>query len=213
LNKVYVIGLNLASATLDAVAKAGGTTSARLATSQAEIEAALADIVQSSVLVEYCNQKDDDCNNICDDPYPDVAEPAGCAPAGTPGFNADGSRNAKSCDNGQLAGTHCFASGQFQCAPGPNSLSESCSAPTCGVAGCPGAAGCSADPRCPTLETASGCNAVDDDCNGVVDDCDGTVDNIPASGSDVGLACGQSVGMCESGVTACCDKRNLASCT
>src|SRR5581483_3760551 len=91
LNKVYVIGLafgSASSASLDAIAAAGGTGKARLANSATDIEAALADIVTSSVLVEKCNNADDDCNGVCDEPFPDVALSGVC-----------GTRAAKTCDN------------------------------------------------------------------------------------------------------------------
>jgi len=210
-------------AALNAMAAAGGTGSARFANSQTDIEAAFADIVASTVKVEKCNQKDDDCDGICDEPYPDVAEPAGCAPPGTPGFNSDGSRNAKTCDNGQLAGTHCFASGAFVCSQ--DQLSEVCNAPTCATN----------TALCPTKEVCDGkdddCNGVIDDCtpfvagscctlcpacnktgkpqpetcNGCDDDCDGIADNHL---TDTGLSCGSSVGMCEPGSTYCCQQSN-----
>src|SRR5204863_293302 len=76
LNKVYLIGLasqNLNGTVMNNIAKAGGTGMARFANNQADIQAALADIVASSVLIEKCNNADDDCNNICDEPFPDVA--------------------------------------------------------------------------------------------------------------------------------------------
>jgi hypothetical protein len=225
-NKVYMIGLNLSSSTLDAVAKAGGTGSARLATSQSDIEAALADIVASSVLVEKCNGIDDDCNGICDDPFPDVAIPATsvCSNKG---------QAAKSCDNGKLPGTHCYATGTYVCSA--DQLSEVCSAPSCA----------SNAALCPTTEAAGGCNGIDDDCNGVIDDCtpfvansccaskcpacaaggpfpetcdgcdndcDGIIDNHL---TDTGQSCGSSVGQCKPGTTFCCQEASptTGSCT
>jgi hypothetical protein len=214
LNKVYVIGLAFGGAsdpTLDAVAAAGGTVAARYANSPQDIQAALADIVSSSVLVEKCNNADDDCNGQCDEPFPDVAVTgAGCS----------NPRTAKSCDNGQLPGTKCYATGSYVCAA--NGLSEVCSAQTCAT-----------NPAlCATAET---CNGQDDDCNGVVDDCtpfvpnscclsvcplcntagvpqpetcnncdddcDGVIDNHLI---DTGIACGVNVGICTAGLTACC---------
>jgi hypothetical protein len=162
LNKVYVIGLQVTSASdkaeLNNIAAAGGSGGARFANSSADIEAALSDIVTSSVLVEKCNNQDDDCNGACDEPFPDVAvSGAGC----------NNPRSAKTCTNGELAGTHCAASGTFQCST--DGASEVCSAPTC-----------SGDPEdmsnptyavCPRQESLHGCNGQDDDCNGVVDDC------------------------------------------
>ncbi|MGZ3438062.1 MAG: MopE-related protein, partial [Polyangia bacterium] len=119
LNKVYVIGLNLSSPTLDAIAAAGGTGTARLATSQQDIEAALADIVSSSVLVEKCNGVDDNCNGKCDENFPGVAktDPSCTNPKATP----------DSCDNGLLG--QCLATGTFQCSA--DQLSQVCVTPTC----------------------------------------------------------------------------------
>ena len=221
LNKVYVIGLNLTSPTLDAIALAGGTGTAKLATSQQDIEAALADIVASSVLIEKCNNADDDCNGVCDEPFPDVALTAanGCTV-----------RAANACNNGALAGTHCFAAGTFKCSV--DQLSQVCSANTCATT----------PALCPTAESAGSptkCNGLDDDCNGVIDDCtpfvansccisscpackagppgvpqpescngcdddcDGIVDN---NLTDTGLDCGSNLGMCEPGKTFCCSQ-------
>jgi hypothetical protein len=214
LNKVYVIGLafgGLPTTTLDNIAAAGGTGKARLANSATDIEAALADIVSSSVLVEKCNNADDNCNGQCDENFPDVlVNGAGCT----------NPHPAKTCDNGALAGTHCFATGTFVCSA--DTLSEQCNAPTCATNAA----------LCPTAET---CNGLDDDCNGVIDDCtafvpgscctsctpqpetcngkdddcDGIIDNHL---TDTGLACGSNVGDCSPGTTQCCAGGNPATC-
>ena len=79
-NKVYVIGLATTAADvteLNNIAQAGGTGAARFATSKQDIEAALADIVASSVLVEKCNGIDDNCNGQCDENFPGVSVAAG----------------------------------------------------------------------------------------------------------------------------------------
>jgi hypothetical protein len=162
LNKVYVIGLSVTIASdkteLNNIASAGGTQAARFANTAADIEAALADIVSSSVLVERCNNADDDCNGACDEPFPDV---------GVSGAGCSNPRAAKTCSNGELAGTHCAATGTFECSM--DGLSEVCNAPTC--TGDPEDMANPSYAICPRLETAHGCNGQDDDCNGVVDDC------------------------------------------
>src|SRR5579883_2457568 len=233
LNKVYVIGLAFGtnpSPNLDAIAHAGGTGSARLANSQQDIEAALADIVSSSVLIEKCNHVDDDCDGVCDEPYPDVAQPDTCnVPLTDPHSDGKGGRNAVACNNGALAGTHCYASGVYVCSA--DQLSEACNAQTCAQNSA----------LCPTAESAGGCNGVDDDCNGVVDDCtpfvansccaskcppcaaggpfpetcngcdddcDGVVDDHLV---DTGRGCGSSVGQCRLGTTYCCQEANPSS--
>jgi hypothetical protein len=223
-NKVYVVGMAFDPADapyLNSIALAGGTDAARLANSAAEIQAALGDIVADSVLVERCNGLDDDCNGACDEPFPDVALPGGTC--------SNGPRAARTCDNGAIPGTHCFATGSFVCSA--DQRSQVCSAATC--SGAPG------DPLCPTAETASGCNMIDDDCNGVVDDCtpfvagscctsmcptcnptgvpqpetcngcdddcDGTADN---NLTDTGVGCGSNVGICSPGTSFCCQEAN-----
>src|SRR5205823_1867941 len=93
---------------------------------------------------------DDDGNNACDEPFPDVA---------VSNASCNNPRAAKTCDNGQLAGTHCYATGVFVCSV--DQLSEVCSAQTCAQNAA----------LCATAENATGCNKIDDDCNGVIDDC------------------------------------------
>ena len=123
-NKVYVIGLAFGAnaGPLDKIAQAGGTGQARLANSQQDIEAALADIVSSSVLKEICNDADDNCNGQCDENFPDVAvdktKDATCTV-----------RAAKTCNNGYPAASQCYDSGVFVCST--DSLSEVCSAQVC----------------------------------------------------------------------------------
>ncbi len=123
LNKVYVIGLSLSSPTLDSIAAAGGTGQARLATSQQDIEAALADIVASSVLVEKCNGMDDNCNGQCDENFPGVQVNA----TGSDGQPCSNPHPASTCDNGLLG--QCKATGVFVCSA--DQLSQVCQTPTC----------------------------------------------------------------------------------
>ncbi len=142
LNKVYVIGLAFGSnpsPDLDSIALAGGTQKARLANSQSDIEAALADIIASSVLTELCNNADDDCNNVCDDPFPDVAvNNAACTNNG---------QLAKSCTTGGVG--HCNAPGVFACSA--DQRSEVCSA-----RGCTNAVGATASGKAGTTINITG---------------------------------------------------------
>ena len=160
-NKVWVIGVGLGAGPvpgLDAIAKAGGTGTARLANSRSDIVAALAEVVQSSVSpgIEKCNGADDNCNGLCDESFPDVAVSGpGCA----------NSHAANACNNHAVTGTHCFATGVYTCSS--DQLSEVCNAPTCATNLA----------LCPTAESAGGCNGIDDDCNGVIDDCTPNVAN------------------------------------
>jgi hypothetical protein len=76
-----VIGLAFGTTpnvTLDAIARAGRTGSARLANNAGDLAAALSYIAQSSVLVEKCNKADEDCNGVVDDCTPFV--PNSCCP-------------------------------------------------------------------------------------------------------------------------------------
>jgi MYXO-CTERM domain-containing protein len=130
LNKVYVIGLadaNTAGA-LDAIAAAGGTGQARSAHSQQDIEAALADIVASSVLVEKCNGIDDNCNGQCDENFPGVE--VDNPPIGTT-LTCSNPHPAATCDNGWPQTTTCYAADKFVCSG--DQLSQVCNAPTCTV--------------------------------------------------------------------------------
>ena len=119
-NKVYVIGLAATGALqteLNAIAYAGGSSAARFATTQADIEAALADIVASSVLIEKCNYVDDDCNGFVDEEYPDVL------PSPTPNPFQFG----RPCQNSGVG--HCDAIGRFKCST--DQLSETCGPASC----------------------------------------------------------------------------------
>jgi MYXO-CTERM domain-containing protein len=125
-NKVYVIGVAFGSSAgpLDQIAQAGNTGAARLANSQEDIEAALADIVASSVLIEKCNGIDDNCNGQCDENFPGVGLTNGPAQG-----CSNGPRAAAICTNGWPAGTHCYDAGAFQCST--DQLSQVCSSQTC----------------------------------------------------------------------------------
>jgi hypothetical protein len=127
-NKVYVIGLAFGttpSPTLNKIAAAGGTGQARLANSEQEIESALADIVASSVLVEKCNGKDDNCNQLCDENFPGVA----VTNPGSDGKICLNPHSAAGCDNGWPQGTRCFFGGHDVCSL--DQLSQTCSAVSC----------------------------------------------------------------------------------
>jgi hypothetical protein len=144
-NTIHVIAaaLNGASqAPFDAIARAGGTGSAHLAASAADISSLLNSIAATAPAVELCNNADDDCDGFCDEPFPDVAvtNPV-CA----------NRHAAASCNNGQPATSGCYRTGTYVCSA--DQLSEVCNAPP------------------PPTEAAGGCNFVDDDCNGIVDDC------------------------------------------
>jgi hypothetical protein len=129
-NKVYVVGLafngsNPGTPVLNSMAQYGGTGQARLANSQQDIEAALADIIASSVLVEKCNGIDDNCNGECDENFPGVAVSA----TASDGSTCSNPRSATTCDNGYAAGTTCHYSGVDVCSG--DQLSQVCGVGMC----------------------------------------------------------------------------------
>jgi MYXO-CTERM domain-containing protein len=227
--KTYVLTDVSTSAENDAIAKAGGTGAAIRVTltNTAAVRAALVGIIAATVppteicngkddncnglidegvsnmcpvsnnpndpdnlkgvnaqhcAVETCNCKDDNCNGVVDEGLPVNAcgGPCGCA---VPKEICDGLDNNcdGNIDEGFNVGAACVNGGVGACKRG-------------GLLAC-NAAGtgtfCDAPVVPPTTEI---CNNIDDDCNGKVDD-------GPLPG--VGVACGNSLGACQAGVTAC----------
>ncbi|MBI4509974.1 MAG: SUMF1/EgtB/PvdO family nonheme iron enzyme [Deltaproteobacteria bacterium] len=158
---------------LDAIAAAGGTNAAHVVTSEAEISAAVADIVANSIKTEMCNELDDDCDKQVDEDFPEkgslcTAGVGACARVGARVCRADG------------LGTECSA------VPGPKSF-EKCN---------------NIDDDCNGLIddgiSCIPCSPQPEACNGRDDDCDSLVDEDIAV-----AACGIDVGACEPGHTEC----------
>lgn len=231
--KTYVLGMGdpagLDTAELDAMAVQGGTTQARLANSQAEIEAAFADIVANTVKYEVCNGKDDNCNVRIDEGlgvYQECVTGADCGSgtcnAGRCTCNANAQCAAgytcandtpikfcrPSCSEGQGA---CQVNGVRKCGVGVGQCCVNDGSPTC-------------TDITPPAGMPEVCNGLDDNCNGFVDenlscqgcvplpevcdgkdnDCDGKIDETGAGGLvDVGGPCGSSVGRCKPGTAVC----------
>lgn len=231
--KTYVLGMGdpagLDVNELNAMAVAGGTTQARLANSQAEIEAAFADIVANTVKYEVCNAKDDNCNARIDEGLGVYQE---CI-------------TAADCNGGACNAGRCVCNGNAQCGAGyacSNEAPVRFCRPSCsegqgaclvtgvrkcgvGVGQCcvnDGAATCT--DITPPAGTAEVCNGIDDNCNGFIDenlscqgcvplpevcdgkdnDCDGKIDETGPGGLvDVGGSCGSSVGLCKPGTAVC----------
>ena len=181
--QTHVIAFAMTSTTgADAIAAAGGTGTAIPATSEAEIGAAMADIISESVLFELCNGQDDNCDGEIDEGYP----------------------VGQACDNGGQG--VCFTSGTWECDPAdqtrvrcnysttpiqPGTQPETCDGldNDCdgevdegGVCTCHG----------PEL-----CNGADDYCDSWASHAEGSED------SRVGQPCGTDVGACDAGVTHC----------
>ena len=225
LNKVYVIGLNLTNALLDSMAHFGGTGTARLANNQADIEAALADIVASSVLYEQCNGLDDTCNGLVDEGLgvyeecvPLAACLAGACPASgrcpctggmagqcDPGFTCNVAAGAGFCVPTCTVGVgQCLRNGVRKCG-GTCCVNDGLPACTTLNAGMPGTEVCnSLDDNCNGQidegNVCQTCQPTVETCNGIDDDCNGTRDNNLV---DTGLPCGTDEGECSVGMTAC----------
>ncbi|HKY35833.1 MAG TPA: MopE-related protein [Polyangiaceae bacterium] len=183
--KTYVLGMGnpaaLNQTELNAMAVNGGTTQARFASSQQEIEAAFADIVANTVKYEICNAADDNCNDLYDEGlgvYQECASALDCS--------------GGACDHGR-----CVCNGPAQCGAGYTCSNEtptrfcrpSCSEGqgACFVAGVRkcgvGVGQCCVDntsDTCtdivPPTGTAEVCNGLDDNCNGFADE------NLPCQG-------------------------------
>jgi hypothetical protein len=67
--KTYVIAVGGSLAGTDAIAAAGGTTAATVATGEQQLSSALANIVSSAILPEKCNNTDDNCNGCTDEGF------------------------------------------------------------------------------------------------------------------------------------------------
>ena len=227
--KTYVLTDTSTSAENDAIAKAGGTTSAIRVTltDTAAVRAALVGIIAATVPpVEICNGKDDNCNGLIDEGVSNMC-PVSNNPNDPDNLKGTGAQHCavETCNckddncNGQvdegLPPNAC--GGPCGCAVPPeicDGLDNNCdgnidegfnvgaSCVNNGVGACkrggilackPDGSGtfCDAPVITPTTEI---CNNIDDDCNGKVDD-------GPRPG--VGVACGNSLGACMAGVTAC----------
>ncbi|MBN1654204.1 MAG: VWA domain-containing protein [Deltaproteobacteria bacterium] len=189
---VHVIGFATTDpeivANLDEIATAGsedGTGTSIVVNDPTELSMAMALIIADSILVEVCNDEDDDCDGLTDE-----------------GFRID-----EACSAGIGA---CYQEGTFQCV----SLQESkCNAVASDPAAeqcddgvdndCDGLTDC-ADDDCAD-DPFCACIPQTEVCNGQDDDCDDLTDEEPLPG--VGEACGSDVGECTPGVLACVDGR------
>ena len=185
---VYVIGFatpqQTVIANLNAIAAAGRPAvggqpaTAIFVDDEAELSAAIAQIIADSVVAERCNGADDDCDVLIDEDFPD---------------------KGNTCSNGQPG--VCRRDGVRVCAG--NGLGTVCNAPTV----TPGTETCNGlDDDCDNavdegLGASCTCTPTTEVCNNQDDDCDGNVDEGALPG--VGTECGFGVGECAPGALAC----------
>jgi MYXO-CTERM domain-containing protein len=215
-----------AQASLNAMAAAGGTNTARFANNQADIEAAFADIAASSVLYEQCNGKDDNCNGFIDEGlgvYQECTTNNQCA-SGTCNAGRCTCANNGQCANGFVCGggfclpsctvgvSTCQRTGVKKCSGMGNAccVNDGLAACTPLMPGMPGVEVCNGiDDNCNGLIDENGvcqkCTPTPETCNGKDDDCDNIVDNNLV---DTGKACGLNVGICMPGTTECVNMAN-----
>jgi MYXO-CTERM domain-containing protein len=189
--RVHVIGFATSdptiTASLNAIAAAGGTGQAVVVEDPLSLSRAMAAIISDSILVEKCNGADDDCDGMVDEDFPD---------------------KGATCSNGQLG--VCQLPGTRVCTA--DGFGTRCEAP----AGVPAVEACpanGADDDCNGVndDVPGGCPTCSPEvCNGRDDDCDGGVDEeadiFPCAGGAGGAcppACGSSVGVCRPGVLRC----------
>ena len=192
---VYVVGFATPDAAvianLNAIAAAGGgQPTAIFVDDEAELSAAIAQIISASIIGERCNGVDDDCDLFVDEDFPELGLPPHSPPPQT-------------CTNGQFG--ECARTGVRVCAA--DQLGTTCSAPTI----TPGTETCNGlDDDCDRSidENLGGCQtctpeqrAQPEVCNGLDDNCNGMIDEPPIPG--VGTTCGLDIGECSPGTLAC----------
>ncbi len=167
-------------ASLDAIAAAGGTGTAFLATDESSLANALATIVSGSIVFETCNDMDDDCDGKVDEDFPEKGD---------------------ACNDGELGA--CLGTGTLVCAgsglscmitdPGATPMPELCN----GLDdNCNGAIdeGIVCTPGCVVTSPIDLCNGLDDDCDGQFEEDD----------PDIGDSCGTTdTPPCRLGTNAC----------
>jgi len=192
--RTYVVGFSVNDPSLNAVAASGGTGSALLANNRAELTARLGDIIAASIPSEKCDCKDNTCDGLVDETFPQKGEVCSvgvgrCKRQGVFACKADGAAVACSSSPSGICPANELAMG--------GAVQEGCGA----ALGClaPTPQDC-ADDDCDGLvdeNLSCTCTVKPEVCNGVDDDCNGTIDDIPTT------SCGLSIGECKPGQLQC----------
>jgi uncharacterized repeat protein (TIGR01451 family) len=187
---VYVIGFAVSNPTevahLDSIARAGGTGRAIVVDDAATLSAALSSIVERSVLVEICNEIDDDCDGLVDEGFTLYCD----RPSGVDVRRLCRDPGERLCD-----GVDDNCNGEVD--EGLRNL--------CGTCGEPPVEVCNRiDDDCDRIidegGVCAGCAPGVEICDGEDNDCDGEVDEGDPGGR---VPCGSSRGECEPGVLHC----------
>ena len=185
--EVSVIGFAVsdptAQASLNSIASSGGTGSAIFVSDDTTLAAAIADIVDDTLLVEECDNADNDCDTLIDEGFAKFCN----VPGGITSVTQCADPGETVCDgiddncNGFIDEGLLNACGE--CGPLPtetcNGIDDDCD----GVIDPPGTCPCAA----PQPEF---CDNVDNDCDGFTDE-------------GLTRVCGTDVGVCSSGVETC----------
>ncbi|MHC4815653.1 MAG: MopE-related protein [Planctomycetota bacterium] len=184
---VHVIGFADSSlqTTLNSIAGGGGTNTAVIVDDEVSLALAIAQIVSESLLKEVCNNADDDCDDLCDETFPEVAV---TNPLCT------NQRSAQTCTAGLGI---CKNTGQYVCKADESGVE-------CSVSPLPGLPNEICDNN-----LDDNCNGqVDEGCLPCVPEpeiCDGKDNNCNGQKDEgyVSVPCGSNIGACAAGTTSC----------
>ena len=182
--RTHVVGMAITGDSmtrLNDIAAAGGTGSAYFADNPTALATALADIVADSLLVETCNNMDDDCDTLVDEGFTKYCNRPG----------------------GVTTTTLCSDPGETVC----NGVDDNCDGRVdegltnaCGTCGAVPTEVCDGvDNDCDGVidEGCMACTPTAEICDNLDQDCDGRIDE------GVSRACGTNLGECTSGTQTC----------
>ncbi|MFH1130508.1 MAG: vWA domain-containing protein, partial [Pseudomonadota bacterium] len=189
---VHVIGFGRSAlkTLLDAIADGGGTGEAIIVEDEISLALAMASIISESILIEKCNNADEDCDDLCDETWPEV---------GVTNTDCTNQRAAQTCTVGR---GECRRTGTYVC-KADESGSE-CSV----TAGTPVTEICwnGLDDDCDGQvdEDCQICSPQPEICDGKDNDCDGKIDTADPNMVPLPASCGPiKIGECKPGTPAC----------